>query len=176
MPRQKAFQDYFPGNMCFGCGPANTKGLRLKSFWYDRSKKISICVFRPKQYHSAATPDALHGGIIASLADCPGIWLAIASAHEAERRKLGSSPSIWYVSRHLEIDYPKPTPLNREILIISKILEESPKNKKYIVESELWPRGQKIFTAKGVVVAVRVNFDEATIAKLSHHSKNQEEV
>ena len=28
-----AFQDLIPDNHCFGCGPKNENGLRIKSYW-----------------------------------------------------------------------------------------------------------------------------------------------
>ena len=39
-----AFQDLIPGNGCYGCGPANPHGLRIKSVWEGDE---AVCVYRP---------------------------------------------------------------------------------------------------------------------------------
>ena len=36
-----AFQDQIPDNRCYGCGPANQDGLRIKSCWEGEE---SICI------------------------------------------------------------------------------------------------------------------------------------
>lgn len=174
MKPKKAFQDYFPGNRCFGCGPANPHpdSYHLKSYWLDKSRRGTICKFTPKFYHSAATPDAMHGGVVASLLDCPSIWAAISARYKLENRRFGSRAGIWYVTARLEVDYRKPTPIDRELTILSTILET--REKKSIVESELWAGEER--TALGLVVAVRVHFDEKTIVQLSHHPENKKEV
>ena len=68
-----ALQDEFaPHGICFGCGPANDKGLRLQSF--VRGEKV-VASFRPDVFH-AAFPGVLNGGIIGSLLDCHCNWTA----------------------------------------------------------------------------------------------------
>jgi hypothetical protein len=58
-----AFQDLIPDNLCYGCGPHNQGGLRIKSYWEGDE---SICVYRPERHHSAGPPQFLNGGIIAT--------------------------------------------------------------------------------------------------------------
>ncbi|MFC6979328.1 hypothetical protein [Microbulbifer taiwanensis] len=45
MTEQKAIQDQIPGNHCFGCGPDNDRGLRIKSYWSDDDR--THCDFTP---------------------------------------------------------------------------------------------------------------------------------
>lgn len=125
MRQKRAFQDYFPGNLCYGCGPGNPHpdSYHLKSYWLDKSRRGTICKFMPRPYQSAATPDAMHGGFVASLLDCPSIWAAIAARYKLEKKRFGSKAGIWYVTARLEVDYRKPTPLDRELTIFSTILE-----------------------------------------------------
>ena len=37
-----AFQDMLPGNTCFGCGPANERGLRIKSYWDNDDSDVAV--------------------------------------------------------------------------------------------------------------------------------------
>ncbi len=56
-----AVQDrYAPANACFGCGPANPDGLRIKSV-VDGEELV--CDWTPSPHHEAF-PGVLNGGII----------------------------------------------------------------------------------------------------------------
>ena len=63
---------YGPETICFGCGPANEKGLRIKSFV---DGEVVIAEFDPQPEHQAF-PGVLNGGIIGSLFDCHMNWTA----------------------------------------------------------------------------------------------------
>ena len=65
---EPSLQDrYAPDNACFGCGPANAKGLRLKS--HVAADGTVVATFRPEVHHEAF-PGVLNGGIIGALLDC----------------------------------------------------------------------------------------------------------
>ena len=64
---------YAPRNYCFGCGPANEKGLRIKSFPGDDGELV--CRWQPQRDHRAFG-DVLNGGIIGTLFDCHSNWAA----------------------------------------------------------------------------------------------------
>ena len=68
MGEQKSFQEYYPESLqhCYGCGPKNSHGLRISSFWEGDE---SVARFSPKEYH-LSFPGYVYGGLIASLADC----------------------------------------------------------------------------------------------------------
>ncbi len=68
-----ALQDqYAPKSICFGCGPANEKGLRIKS----RVEGDEVVAdFTPEPFHHAF-PNVLNGGIIGALLDCHSNWTA----------------------------------------------------------------------------------------------------
>ena len=46
MIKKKYFQDYMPGNVCFGCGTEHPEGLQIKSYW-DGS--VAICHWQPEE-------------------------------------------------------------------------------------------------------------------------------
>ena len=51
---------YAPQNRCFGCGPANPKGLRIRSF---EDGDGLTAEWTPESHHEA-WPGALNGGIV----------------------------------------------------------------------------------------------------------------
>ena len=61
-----------PNSICFGCGPANSEGLRIRSF---RSENGLEMKFDPSLEHQAF-PGMINGGIIGTLMDCHGNWTA----------------------------------------------------------------------------------------------------
>ncbi len=83
----KSLQDtYAPNNRCFGCGPANEKGLRIKSF---AEGDELVCDWTPEPHHQAF-PNALNGGICGSLLDCHSNWAAAYSLPQEVGRERAS--------------------------------------------------------------------------------------
>jgi hypothetical protein len=70
----KSLQEtYAPANECFGCGPANPKGLQIRSF--EQGDEV-VAEWTPQKHHEAF-PGVLNGGIIGALLDCHCNWAAI---------------------------------------------------------------------------------------------------
>jgi acyl-coenzyme A thioesterase PaaI-like protein len=68
-----ALQDvYGRDTICFGCGPANARGLQIKSF-VDGTDVVAD--FVPAEHHQAF-PGVINGGIIGALFDCHMNWTA----------------------------------------------------------------------------------------------------
>ncbi|DAC67317.1 TPA: PaaI family thioesterase, partial [Candidatus Thalassarchaeaceae archaeon] len=65
-------EKYAPNSICFGCGPANEKGLQIRSFRTDNGLEM---IFETKKEHQAF-PGIINGGIISTLLDCHGNWAA----------------------------------------------------------------------------------------------------
>ena len=63
---------YGPETICFGCGPANDKGLQIKSVVGDGEV---VADFDPSPEHQAF-PGVVNGGIIGALFDCHMNWAA----------------------------------------------------------------------------------------------------
>jgi len=147
---QKAFQDYYPDHFshCYGCGRLNEHGMQIKSYWNSNE---TICIFEPKDYHSAV-PGYVYGGLIASLIDCHSMGTAAAAKCRAENRALGTEPASRFMTASLHVNYLLPTPMGGPLEIRSTIKEV--KGRKVIVESRLIA-GAKI-CATGEVVAVQV--------------------
>ncbi len=106
MGNSKYFQDYMPGNVCFGCGAENPDGLQIKSFW-DGDE--AVCIFNSKpKYHG--WEKVMNGGILATLIDCHCMGTAMAAAYREEDRSLESKPYYRYATAEITVRYLKPTP------------------------------------------------------------------
>lgn len=157
MKKAKAFQDYFPENACFGCGPYNTRGLHIKSFWRDETKKEAVSRWQPKKYHSARRRDVVHGGNIASVIDCHAIWTATAWAYHLENRGFASEPIIEYVTGELNVKYIRKTPLKAESIVVIKTDDIKVDDKKMILYAKLFVDG--LLCSTGKITAVRVDYE-----------------
>ena len=145
-----AFQDRIPGNHCYGCGPENDRGLRIKSRWVGPGE--STCTFVPDDHHNAGPAHILNGGIIATLIDCHCVCTAIADAYRREGRDVGSGDPIWYATGNLNVSYLAPAPLAGPVELRATIRETSPK--KTLLECSVRVDGREC--ARGEVVAIRV--------------------
>jgi acyl-coenzyme A thioesterase PaaI-like protein len=146
----KAIQDYYPDNYshCYGCGRLNEHGLQIKSYWGDDE---TVATFRPRPYHTAI-PGYVYGGLIASLIDCHGTGTAAAAAYRAEGREMGSEPALRYVTASLQVDYVRPTPIDKSLELRAHAIEI--KGRKVVVEVSLSAGGE--VCARGTVVAVQL--------------------
>ncbi len=97
----------YPDVACFGCGPANPKGLRLKS--YPGEGEVTA-TFTPWPEHDNGLGH-LNGGIIATVLDCHS---AAAVLWEADRRDWPALPgaALSYVTAGLDVRYLRPSPLH----------------------------------------------------------------
>ncbi len=147
---KKAFQDYYPDdfNHCYGCGQLNSQGLQIRSYW-DGDE--SIAVFTPKPYH-ISIPGYVYGGLIGSLIDCHSIGTASAAAYRFAGRKMGSQPTLRFVTASLQVSFLKPVVLGEELEIRGQVQEI--KERKIIVRTEVRVNG--IVCAEGEVIAVKL--------------------
>lgn len=112
---------YFPTLPCFGCGPANERGLRLKSYVDDDG--LVRAVFDPWPEHDNGL-GFLNGGIIATVLDCHS---AAAVTHEAYTRGWPPLPGadLPYVTAGLDVRYLRPAPLGEQVSLVAEVSEAS---------------------------------------------------
>jgi acyl-coenzyme A thioesterase PaaI-like protein len=146
---ERAFQDHFEQNLCFGCGATNPDGLHLKSRWKGDE---AVATFQPRPYHMAGPTHVLNGGIIGTIIDCHCVCTAIADAYRREGRAIGTGAYIWYATVSLKIDYLRPTPIHGSVELVARI--KLAKEKKTVVECSAVSGGKEC--ARAEVVAVRV--------------------
>jgi hypothetical protein len=151
-----ALQDVWPEATCYGCGPANKEGLRIKSRWSEDGRSVEA-LFHAQPKYNAGFDNVMYGGLVASLIDCHSIWTAIAFLYQAENRLHGSEPIITCVTASLAVKFLKPTPLNEPILL--RAWADGPLGRKTRILCQLGTR-RKI-TATGEVLAVQVPADKS---------------
>jgi acyl-coenzyme A thioesterase PaaI-like protein len=145
---RQSFQDYMPGNVCFGCGAENPDGLQIKSYWEGEE---AICVFNSQpRFHGWET--VINGGILATVFDCHTMCTAMADAYRREGRELGSDPVYRYATGTITVRYLKPTPNDRPIILRARIVEA--KGRKTKVSCEAFVDGVK--TAEAEAIGIRV--------------------
>ncbi|MGY1751894.1 PaaI family thioesterase [Blastococcus sp. SYSU D01042] len=105
-----------PELTCFGCGPANARGLRLRSFPGAEGVEAA---FEPWPEHDNGLGH-LNGGIISTLLDCHS---AAAVLHEADVRGWGALPgaALPYVTAGLDVRYLRPAPLTEPVRLLAVV-------------------------------------------------------
>lgn len=110
----------FPDLPCFGCGPSNAKGLRLRSFPSDDGV---IATFLPWPEHDNGL-GFLNGGIISTVLDCHS---AAAVMWEADQR--GWAPhtgaALPYVTAGLDVRFLRPSPLTEPVELVARVSRAS---------------------------------------------------
>ena len=144
--RMKSLQDtYAPNNRCFGCGPANEKGLRIKSF---AEGDELVCDWTPEPHHQAF-PNALNGGICGALLDCHSNWTA--AHHFLKKSGANELPSTVTADFHVRLR--KPTPMDAPLRLRARVVESE--GDRATVEASLESRGAVTATCRGTFVVVR---------------------
>ncbi len=121
-PTTESLQErYFPDLPCFGCGPANEKGLQLRSF--ARDDGIATALFTPWPEHDNGL-GYLNGGIIATVLDCHS---AAAVTHEAFRNGWLPLPgaALPHVTAGLDVRYLRPAPLQETVALYAEVTSSS---------------------------------------------------
>ncbi|MFI0432043.1 MAG: PaaI family thioesterase [Candidatus Nanopelagicales bacterium] len=120
-PQEPSLQErYLPGTTCFGCGPANARGLRLRSYPEGLDSGATVAEFLPHPEHDNGL-GFLNGGIICTVLDCHS---ATPMLLEAERLGLLSPTQLLpYVTAGLEVRYLRPTPLAEPLALRAWITE-----------------------------------------------------
>ena len=98
---------FLPDTTCFGCGPANARGLRLRSFPGDGAV---VATFRPWPEHDNGL-GYLNGGIIATVLDCHSAAAMLLEADARGWRAQGEAV-VPYVTAGLDIRFRRPAPLD----------------------------------------------------------------
>ncbi|HLL77206.1 MAG TPA: PaaI family thioesterase [Pyrinomonadaceae bacterium] len=142
---QSLQERYAPRMTCFGCGPANERGLRIRSF--ARGEEI-VCEWQPEPHHEAF-PGMLNGGVIGALLDCHSNWAA--AYHLMQRRGADTPPCT--VTADYAIKLLRPTPVDRPVSLSARVVEST--DDRATVEATLTAAGKTTATCRGTFVAVK---------------------
>ncbi len=137
---------YSPASICFGCGPANPSGLKIRSF--PQPDGSVVAEWMPGAHH-AAFPGVLNGGIVGALLDCHCNWAA--TWHLMQRDGLERPPCT--VTASYSIKLQRPTPTAAAVQLAARVVEAGPDRAR--VEGTLSSDGQVCATCSGTFVAVK---------------------
>ncbi len=136
---------YAVANTCFGCGPANERGLRIRSF-VEGDELVAHWRAEP---HHEAFPGMLNGGIIGALLDCHANWCA--AIHLMEKSGADTPPCT--VTAEYSVKLRRPTPSDAEITLRARVVEST--DDRATVEASLEAGGKVCDTCTGRFVAVK---------------------
>lgn len=141
----QSLQDrYGPKSTCFGCGPANSKGLQIKSYPHGEETRAT---WQPQPHHEAF-PGVLCGGIIGTLLDCHSNWTA---AHSLMKKNRWTEIPCT-VTAEYTVTMNRPTPTDGPVEI-SAVVEKS-SERKAVVKATLTAGGKPCAMCRGTFVAV----------------------
>jgi uncharacterized protein (TIGR00369 family) len=108
-----------PTNLCFGCGGANARGMKLTFEQDDSTKRIRGAFKLGAEYQGG--PGFIHGGIIATVLD------------EA-MGKVSRFRGVRAVTAELNVEYLKPVSVDAPLLIEAYEVEKTGRNLHYVGE------------------------------------------
>jgi acyl-coenzyme A thioesterase PaaI-like protein len=138
-------ETYAPNNRCFGCGPANDKGLRIRSF--EEGEDL-VCEWKPEPHH-LAFEGILNGGICGALLDCHSNWTA--AVHLMKKSAADTPPCTVTADFHVVLK--RPTPMDAPLHLRARVVESS--GDRATIEATLESKGKVTATCRGTFVAVK---------------------
>ena len=139
---------YAPAGRCFGCGPANTMGLRIRSFALaDAADAHVVCDFTP-QLHHEAFENVLNGGIIGTVLDCHMNWTTIYYL----MRKQGLDHAPPCVTAEFKVVLKRPTPMG-PVHVDAHVVSST--DDRASIEATMTAAGKVTAIGTGVFIAVK---------------------
>jgi acyl-coenzyme A thioesterase PaaI-like protein len=138
-------EEYAPANACYGCGPANPRGLHIRSF--ARGDEV-VAEWMPEPHHEAF-PGVLNGGVIGTLLDCHSNWTAAWHL----MRKAGAAQPPCTVTADYHVKLLRPTPTDAPLTLTARVEESSAD--RAVISAVLIAGGKTCATCRGTFVAVK---------------------
>ena len=142
---QSLQEKYAPNNACFGCGPANEQGLRIRRF--EEGDEL-VCDWTPQPHH-LAFGNVVNGGIIGSILDCHSNWTA--AVHLMKKNGLAELPPT--VTSDFHVTLRRPTPMGTTLHLRAHVVEST--EDRAVVEATVEANGKVTATCRGTFVAVK---------------------
>ena len=109
-------QQLFPDLSCFGCGPANERGLQLRSHPSEDGVRAT---FVPWPEHDNGL-GFLNGGIIATILDCHSAAAVMWTAEQHGWVTLAGT-ALPYVTAGLDVRFLRPSPLTEPVELVARV-------------------------------------------------------
>jgi acyl-coenzyme A thioesterase PaaI-like protein len=139
---------YAPDGRCFGCGPANPQGLRIRSYPLEHDAEEVVADWTPSPHHEAFE-GVLNGGIIGTLLDCHSNWTA--TRHLMRQRGADRPPTT--VTLDYAVRMRRPTPSRGPVHLTARVVDSG--EDRATVEATLSAEGEVTATCRGTFVAVK---------------------
>jgi acyl-coenzyme A thioesterase PaaI-like protein len=107
-------ESLYPTITCFGCGQANAKGFRLRSY---REGELTVAEFTPRPEHDNGF-GFVNGGIIATVLDCHGAAVVLSEAADRDWRAADDAP-LPFITSGFEVRFLRPTPLGPTLRLVA---------------------------------------------------------
>ena len=137
---------FAPEGRCFGCGPKNELGLRIRSFEGGDGTVVAEWHARPEH---EAFDGYVNGGILGTLIDCHSNWTAIAALRAAGWAN--DAPST--VTSEMSVRFRRPTPSDRPLRLVGVpvevALDRVAVETSVEVEGVVTGRGREVFVPVG---------------------------
>jgi acyl-coenzyme A thioesterase PaaI-like protein len=145
-------ETHAPQGRCFGCGPANAKGLRIQSFPSgDSADATVVCDWTPERHHEAFE-NVLNGGIIGAVLDCHMNWTT--AFHLMKKNQLDHAPCC--VTAEFKVVLKRPTPMG-PVHVEARVV--SSESDRATIEAKMVAGPDKKVTAIGTGTFVAVKPD-----------------
>ena len=139
---------YAPHSICFGCGPANPEGLRIRSLPASEDSDLLLADWTSEEHHQAFE-GMVNGGILGALLDCHSNW---AAAWHLKLRDDLDKPAVT-VTGSFHVRLKKPTPSSRPLRLEARVVESD--GPKVRVEATVTCEGDVTATCEGYFIAVK---------------------
>lgn len=137
---------FAPEGRCFGCGPANGLGLRIRSFEADDGTVVADWQAR---HDHEAFDGFVNGGILGTLIDCHSNWTAIA----ALLARGGGSVAPSTVTAEYSVRFRRPTPSDRPLRLVGRAVDVA--EDRVTVETTIEVHGTATAIGRATFVAVK---------------------
>ena len=149
MVERLSLQERFaPQGRCFGCGPANELGLRIRSFESVDDPDVIVATWTPARHHEAFE-GVLNGGVIGTLLDCHSNWTA--ARHLMRSRDVDRPPTTVTVDYAVRLR--RRTPTDRPLRLTARVVEST--DDRATVEATIEADDKVTASCRGTFVAVK---------------------
>jgi acyl-coenzyme A thioesterase PaaI-like protein len=143
----RSLQERFaPQGRCFGCGPANELGLRIRSREAEDGTVVADWQARPEH---EAFDGFVNGGILGTLIDCHSNWTAVAALLARDGGDVAPST----VTAEYSVRFRRPTPSDRPLRLIGRAVEVA--DDRVTVETTIEVDGATTATGRATFVSVK---------------------
>jgi acyl-coenzyme A thioesterase PaaI-like protein len=108
-------EELLKGNTCFGCGPDNPDGLRIRIFRDPANASRLVGTYRPRATQ-AGFPQIVHGGLQFTALDCMAAWAVLILRQPGRMMPITKSASTRFL---------KPATIGTELALSAEVIREA---------------------------------------------------